>query len=98
MHEDCTVPHAGPIHCPHVDVVCICTRDNVSECMAVEEVEVVFVVVDSCVQSGVSSKLHFNDGIETVAISVRIDIFSRIEFNPSFVLSSDNTNCKNDIQ
>ena len=28
----------------------------------------------------------------------QIDIFSRIELNPSFVLSSDNTNCKNDIQ
>ena len=26
------------------------------------------------------------------------DIFPRIELNPSFVLSSDNTNCKNDIQ
>ena len=33
-----------------------------------------------------------------VAISVRIDIFSRIEFNQAFVLSSDNTNYKNDIQ
>ena len=28
----------------------------------------------------------------------QIDIFSRIELIPSFVLSSDNTNCKNDIQ
>ena len=26
------------------------------------------------------------------------DIFPRIELNPSFVLSSDNTNCKNNIQ
>ena len=26
------------------------------------------------------------------------DILSRIELIPSFVLSSDNTNCKNDIQ
>ena len=26
------------------------------------------------------------------------DIFPRIELNPSFVLSSDKTNCKNDIQ
>ena len=26
------------------------------------------------------------------------DIFSRIELIPSFVLSSNNTNCKNDIQ
>ena len=28
----------------------------------------------------------------------QIDIFSRIELISSFVLSSDNTNCKNDIQ
>ena len=28
----------------------------------------------------------------------QIDIFSRIELIPSFVLSSNNTNCKNDIQ
>ena len=28
----------------------------------------------------------------------QIDIFSRIELNPSFVLSSDETDCKNDIQ
>ena len=39
----------------------------------------------------------------TVAISVKMsrcqdDIFPRIELIPSFVLSSDNTNCKNDIQ
>ena len=33
-----------------------------------------------------------------VAISVRIDIFSRIELFPSNVLSSEKTNCKNDIQ
>ena len=38
-----------------------------------------------------------------VAISVKMsrcqdDIFPRIESIPSFVLSSDNTNCKNDIQ
>ena len=58
------VPHAGPIHCPHVNVVCICTHDGVSECMEVEEVEVFFVVVESCIEFGKSSKLHFNDGIE----------------------------------
>ena len=28
----------------------------------------------------------------------QIDRFPIIELNPSFVLSSDNTNCKNDIQ
>ena len=26
------------------------------------------------------------------------DTMDKIELNPSFVLSSDNTNCKNDIQ
>ena len=26
------------------------------------------------------------------------DTIGKIELNPSFVLSSDNTNCKNDIQ
>ena len=64
MHEDCAVPHAGPIHHLDVNVVCMRTHDDVSECMVVEEVEVVFVVVDSCIQSGKSSKLHFNDGVE----------------------------------
>ena len=33
-----------------------------------------------------------------VVISVKIDIFSRIEIFPSIVLSSEKTNCKNDIQ
>ena len=33
-----------------------------------------------------------------VAISVKIDTFSRIELFPSNVLSSEKTNCKNDIQ
>ena len=41
--------------------------------------------------------------LDYVAISVKMsrcqdDIFPRIELIPSFVLSSDNTNCKNDIQ
>ena len=41
--------------------------------------------------------------VNIVAISVKIsrcqdDIFPRIELIPSFVLSSDNTNCKNFIQ
>ena len=48
-------------------------------------------------------KLHAVQWIYFVAISVKIsrcqdDIFPRIELIPSFVLSSDNTNCKNDIQ
>ena len=33
-----------------------------------------------------------------VAISVKMTLFSRIEFNQAFILSSDNTNYKNDIQ
>ena len=37
-------------------------------------------------------------GLLGVAISVKIDIFSRIELFPSNVLSSEKTNCKNDIQ
>ena len=41
--------------------------------------------------------------ISVKRVSVKIqgcqdDIFSRIEFNPPFILSSDNTNYKNDIQ
>ena len=35
---------------------------------------------------------------DAVAISVRIDIFSRIELITSIVLSSEKTNYKNDIQ
>ena len=34
---------------------------------------------------------------KTVAMSQN-DTIGKIELNPSFVLSSDNTNCKNDIQ
>ena len=48
---------------------------------------------------------HFSrvSTVRFVAISVKMsrcqdDIFPRIELIPSFVLSSDNTNCKNDIQ
>ena len=33
-----------------------------------------------------------------VAIWVRMTLSAKIELNPSFVLSSDETNCKNDIQ
>ena len=45
----------------------------------------------------------YKGSVGTVAISVKMsrcqdDIFPRIELIPSFVLSSDNTNCKNDIQ
>ena len=52
---------------------------------------------------GVYLSLVENEDVVIVAISVKMsrcqdDIFPRIELIPSFVLSSDNTNCKNDIQ
>ena len=31
VHEDCVVPHTGPIHGPGVNVVCIGAHDNVPE-------------------------------------------------------------------
>ena len=30
-HEDCAVPHAGPIHGPGIDVVCAGAHDNIPE-------------------------------------------------------------------
>ena len=30
-HEDCTVPHAGPIHGPGVDVMGVGTHNNITE-------------------------------------------------------------------
>ena len=41
---------------------------------------------------------HWLGTVGCVVISVRIDRFSRIELFPSNVLSSEKTNCKNDIQ
>ena len=38
------------------------------------------------------------DIMESVAIWVRMTLLAKIELNPSFVLSSDETNYKNDIQ
>ena len=41
----------------------------------------------------------FVEGVEDKTLPrCQDDIFPGIEFNPSFVLSSDNTNYKNDIQ
>ena len=41
----------------------------------------------------------FVEGVEDKTLPrCQADILSRIELIPSFVLSSDNTNCKNDIQ
>ena len=31
FHEDCAVPHAGPIHRPQVDVMGVGTHDDVTE-------------------------------------------------------------------
>ena len=42
--------------------------------------------------------LEMNEKVSCVAISVRIDRFSRIELFPSIVLSSEKANYKNDIQ
>ena len=39
-----------------------------------------------------------NDTTTHCCITDQIDIFSKIEFKQASVLSSDNTNCKNDIQ
>ena len=60
--------HTGPIHHSSVNVVHICTYNNVSECplyeechvsMAVKGIHIVFVVVGGSVESAESSKLHF---------------------------------------
>ena len=48
--------------------------------------------------TNISTNITFFKEREIVAISVRIDIFSRIELFPSNVLSSERTNYKNDIQ
>ena len=41
----------------------------------------------------------FVEGVEDKTLPrCQADILSRIELIPSFILSSDNTNCKNDIQ
>ena len=69
----CVVPHASPMQCPGVNEVHVPTYNNIPECplygdchvhMAVERVEVVFVVVDSSVKVGESTKLHFYYGME----------------------------------
>ena len=39
-----------------------------------------------------------SEASKTVAIWVQNDTIGKIELIPLFVLSSDNTNCKNDIQ
>ena len=51
----------------------------------------------------IEDRMHANPRLRlpydpSLVISVRIDTIGKIELNPSFVLSSDNTNCKNDIQ
>ena len=75
MHEDCMVTHAGPIHSPGVDIVCICTDDDISQCtvdgkghvrMAIQKIHVVFVVIDGRIQPGESPELYFHDGMKAV--------------------------------
>ena len=60
------------------------------------------VCLSVCLSTGVFMTItHDAMGLtvqDSVAIWVRIDTIGKIELNPSFVLSSNNTNCKNDIQ
>ena len=60
-HEDCVVTHAGPIHCPGVDIMQVGTHDNITErpvrCqhhirVMVEGIQVILVVGHGSVQSG----------------------------------------------
>ena len=30
-HEDCTVTHAGAVHCPSINIVRVGTHDNITE-------------------------------------------------------------------
>ena len=60
-HEDCAVTHAGPIHCPGVNIMGVGTRDNIMECpvhcqhhirVTIEGIQVILVVGYGSVQSG----------------------------------------------
>ena len=60
-HEDCAVTHAGPIHCPGVDIMRVGAHDNITECpvhcqhhirVMIEGIQVVLVVGYGSVQSG----------------------------------------------
>ena len=43
--------------------------------------------------------MDFNNSVRDYCCDMgQNDTIGKIELNPSFVLSSDNTNCKNDIQ
>ena len=52
--------------------------------------------------AGLETSNKMLDGVKgsvvIVAIMGQNDTIGKIELNPSFVLSSNNTNCKNDIQ
>ena len=73
MHEDCVVPHAGPIHSPGVNVVGVGTHYDVPEhlvrckchvMMLIEGVQVVLVVVYDPVQPGQAPELHLDNCVE----------------------------------
>ena len=71
FHEDCAVPHAGPIQRPQVYVMGVGAHDNVMECLvesqiwvAIQRIQVVFVVIHGSIQPGQASKLDFDDGME----------------------------------
>ena len=72
-HEDCAVPHTGPIQRPRVNVMGVGAHNNVTERLvkgesqirvAIQQYQVVFVVIHGSVQPGQASKLDFNDGVE----------------------------------
>ena len=56
--------------------------------------EILFVTMNTWILNA----KYFLKGSSACCDIGQIDRFSIIELNPSFVLSSDNTNCKNDIQ
>ena len=73
FHEDCAVPHAGPIHRPRVNVMGIGAHDDIMECLVegesqirvmIQWAQVVPVVVHGLIQPGKASKLDFNNGVE----------------------------------
>ena len=62
------MPHAGPIQRPRVNVMGIGTHNNVTECLvegesqiwvAIQQIQVVFVVIHGLIQPGQASKLDF---------------------------------------
>ena len=74
---------------------CICLCILCSLCCDIGHVEDVGDIVDM----PIGRNAIFVEDVEDKTLpGCQADIFSRIELIPSFVLSSDNTNYKNDIQ